>query len=149
MDIIKQLLADMGITMSDALIRGAFVIAVATLMAALFVRFLANRATLAVCTWSGMGIQGQLFEIISRPLWLTVVLVGVLLELQWVMPPSITDFAVAGTAKTGLAIMWAVALGRILYLVSRGGAATSCHGSCCSLEFLIPDLRGALVLYPV
>jgi predicted ferric reductase len=29
------------------------------------------------------------------------------------------------------------------------GAATSCHGSCCSLEFLIPDLRGALVLYPV
>jgi hypothetical protein len=34
-------------------------------------------------------------------------------------------------------------------LRKRAGAATSCHGSCCSLEFLIPDLRGALVLYPV
>ena len=119
MEIINQLLARMGITMAEALISGAMVIAVATLVAASVVRFLGKRAVQAVCRWSGQGIHGQLFEIVSRPLWITVVLLGVLLEMQWVMPSPIADFAVAGAAKTGLAIMWAVALGRILYLNLR------------------------------
>jgi hypothetical protein len=42
MEIINQLLARMGITMAEALIRGAVVIAVATLVAAWVVRFLGN-----------------------------------------------------------------------------------------------------------
>ncbi len=44
-------------------------------------------------------------------------------------------------------------LGRKAYMRHRAaggrpvgrGAATSCHDSCCSLEFLIPDLRGTVV----
>jgi len=63
-----------------------------------------------------MGIQGQLLKIIHLPLWITVVLVGVLTEIQWIMPSPAVDFALAGAAKTALAIIWALALGRILSL---------------------------------
>ncbi len=129
MEIINQLLAHMGITMEEALIRGAVVIAVATLVATWVVRFLGNRAVLAVCRWSGLGIQGRLFDIISRPLWITVLLLGILLEMQWVMPSPTADFAVAGAAQTALAIMWAVALGRILYLVCGRLRLSHPHGA--------------------
>jgi MscS family membrane protein len=129
MEIINQFLARMGISMAEALIRGAVVIAVATLVAAWVVRFLGNRAALAVCRWSGWGIQGQLVEIIGRPLWITVVLLGVLLEMQWIMPSPTADFAVAGAAKTGLAIMWAITLGRILYLICERLRLSHPHGA--------------------
>jgi MscS family membrane protein len=117
MEIINQLSANLGITMAESVIGGAVVIAVATLVAAGVVRYLGRRAARAVCRWSGMRIEGRLLEIIHPPLWITVVLLGVLWEIQWVMPSPLADFAVAGAAKTGLTIMWAVALGRILYLV--------------------------------
>ncbi len=86
MEIINQLLARMGITMAEALISGAVVIAVATLVTAWVVRFLGNRAVQAVCRWSGQGIQGQLFEIVSRPLWITVVLLGACRTGNWKYP---------------------------------------------------------------
>ncbi len=129
MEIVNEMLARTGITASQALMRGALVIAVATFVTAWVVRSLGNRAAGAVCRWSGLGIQGDLFEIISRPLWLTVVLVGVLVELQWVMPSPITDFAVAGAAKTGLTIMWALVLGRILYLICERLRVSHPHGA--------------------
>ncbi len=143
MDIINQLLAGIGITATEALIRGAVVIAVTTVIAAWAVRFLGNRAAGAVCRWSGMGIQGQLFEIISRPLWVTVVFIGVILEIQWVMPSPMADFAVAGAAKTGLAIMWAVALGRVLYLVCEKLRVSHPHGA---QVFLLTENIGIAII---
>jgi MscS family membrane protein len=129
MEIVNQLLARLGITMAEALVRGAVVIAVSTVVAAWVVRSLGNRAALAVCRWSGWGIQGKLVEIISRPLWVTVVLLGVLLEIQWIMPMPVAHYAVTAAAHSGLAIMWAVALGRILYLVCGKLRLSHPHGA--------------------
>jgi MscS family membrane protein len=129
MEIISQLLARIGITMEEALVRGAVVIAVATLAAAWAIRHLGNRAAQAICRWSGLGIQAQLFEIICRPLWITVALLGVILEIRWIMPSAVADYAIAGAAKTGLAIMWAIALGRILYLICERLTLSHPHGA--------------------
>jgi MscS family membrane protein len=60
---------------------------------------------------------------------MSVVLLGVLLEMQWVMPSPMADFAVAGAAETGLAIMWAVALGRILHLICERLRLSHPHGA--------------------
>jgi MscS family membrane protein len=143
MEIIDHLLALMGITMAEALIRGAVIIALATLISAWIVRWLGNRAALAICRWSGLGIQARLFEIISRPLWITVVLFGVLLETQWIMPSSVADLAIAGTAKTGLAIMWAVVLGRILYLLC--GSLKTSHPHSTQFLLLTENIGAALI----
>ncbi len=116
MEIINELLARIGITMEGALVQGAIAIALATLVAARLIRVLGNRAVRAVCRWSGHEIEGRLLEIIHLPLWVTIVLLGVLTEIHWLKPSPAADFAIAGAAKTGLAIMWAVALGRILSL---------------------------------
>jgi MscS family membrane protein len=129
MEIVDHILARTGITAGEALSGGAVVIAVGTLVSAWGVRFLGDRAAGAVCRWSGLGIQGELFEIICRPLWITVVLLGILLEIQWIMPSPIADFVVAGAARTGLAIMWALALGRILYLVCERLRVSHPHGA--------------------
>jgi len=129
MEIVNQLLAHMGITMAEALVWGAIVIALATLATASVVGFLGNRAVRAVCRRSGMGIEGQLLRSIQRPLWVTVILLGVLTEIQWLMPSPVSDFAIAGAVKTGLAIMWAVALGRILSLFSKRLSQSHPQGS--------------------
>jgi MscS family membrane protein len=129
MEIINQLLARTGITAAEAHMRGAVVIAVGTLIAAWVVRLLGNRAAGAVCRWSGLGIQAELFEIICRPLWLTVGLLGVLLEMQWLMPSPMAEFAMGGAAKTGLTIIWALALGRILYLICERLRVSHPHGA--------------------
>lgn len=117
MEFFNQTLARIGIVPAEVLIQGAVVIAMATLAVAWVVRIMGDRATALVCRWSGLGIQGQLFEIVSRPMWMTVVLGGILLEMAWIMPASMSAFALAGAAKTGLTILWAVVVGRILYLV--------------------------------
>lgn len=117
MEIIDPILAFVGINPGETLFQGAAIIAVTTIVAAWVVRILGDRAAGAVCRWSGLGIQGQLFEIISRPLWVTVVFAGILLEMHWIMPSSMAAFAVTAGAQTGLIILWGIVVGRILYLV--------------------------------
>jgi len=129
MEIINQLLARMGITVTESLIPGAIVIALATVVVGRVVRVLGNRAVQAVCRWSGMGVEGQLLKIIFWPLWVTIILLGVLTEIQWLMPSTAVDFAMAGAVKTGLAIMWAVALGRILSLFCQKLDQSHPHGA--------------------
>jgi small-conductance mechanosensitive channel len=129
MEVINQLLARIGITVEGALVQGAIVIALATVVVGRVVRVLGNRAVQAVCQWSGMGVEGQLLNIIFRPLWVTVILLGVLTEIQWLMPSTAVDFAMAGAAKTGLAIMWAVALGRVLSLFCHRLGQSHPHGA--------------------
>ena len=114
MEFINQWLEQMGV----APLLGAAFIAVATIIAAIVVRFMGDKVTLAVSRWSGLGIRFQFFEIIRNPLWITVILVGVLLEVQWLTPAERFDFLITGAAKTALAITWMIVLGRTLGLVS-------------------------------
>jgi len=113
MELIIQGLTHMGI----APIVGAVLIAVVTIVAARVVRLLGRKGAVALSKWSGLGIRTQLFNIIRRPLWISVILVGVLLEVQWLVPSPPADFLVAGSAKTALIILWIIALGKTLKLV--------------------------------
>jgi len=113
MEFINQWLAQMGI----APIVGAVLIAVVTIVAAKVVRLLGHKGALALSQWSGLGIRTQLFNIVRRPLWISVVLVGVLLEVQLLVPTPPADLLVAGSAKTALIILWIIALGKTAKLV--------------------------------
>lgn len=112
MELINQWLAQLEV----APMVGAVIIAVGTFIAARVMRFLGRKIALALSRWSGLGISTQLFEIIRRPLWVSVLLVGLLVEVHWLMPPERVDFLVAGAAKTGLAIIWIIVLGKTLKL---------------------------------
>ncbi len=113
MELITQWLEQMEI----APILGGVLIAVATVIAATAIRFVGRKGALALSRWSGLGIHSQLFDIIRRPLWVSVFLVGVLVEIQWLMPPPPIDFLISGAATTVLAIIWIIALGKTLRLV--------------------------------
>ncbi|MEW6114756.1 MAG: mechanosensitive ion channel family protein [Thermodesulfobacteriota bacterium] len=113
MEVIIQWLQQMEI----APIVGGVLIAVATIIAATVIRFLGDKGALALSRWSGLGIRTQLFDIIRWPLWISVLLVGVLVEVQWLMPPPPIAFLVAGAAQTALVIVWMVPLGKTLKLV--------------------------------
>ena len=113
MELITQWLEQMGI----APILGGLLIAVATVIAATVIRFLGDKGALALSRWSGLGIRSQLFDIIRRPLWISVFLIGVLVEVQWLIPPLPIEFLISGAAKTALAIIWMITLGKTLRLV--------------------------------
>jgi MscS family membrane protein len=101
---------------------GAIIIAVASIMAAGVLRYLGKKLALMLSRWSGLGISTQLFQIIRRPLWITVILIGLLVEVQWLAVPWPAGFWISDGAKTVLVIIWAVVLTRILNLaVSRLG----------------------------
>lgn len=104
--------------MEVAPIVGAAIIAFVTVVATGLVRLLGDKVALALSRWSRLGIRTQLFDIIRGPLWVSVILVGALAEIQWLTPPPPVDFLVRGTALTGLAIIWMIALGRTLALIS-------------------------------
>ncbi len=114
MEVISQWLDQMGV----APVVGAAIIAAATFVAAGVVRFLGDKIALALSRWSGLGIRTQLFDIIRLPLWVSVILLGVLVEVQWLMPPPPVDFLIGGMAKTGLAIVWMIVAAKTLGLVS-------------------------------
>jgi len=117
MELVNSSLASLGITMADAPTIGAVVIFVVTILVAKAVQILADRAAFVASKWSGLEIRHPLFAIVSRPLWITVLLFGVLVEVQWIMPSAFTDFVVAGSAKTVMALIWSLALARTLQLV--------------------------------
>lgn len=112
MELVNQWLAQMEV----APIVGAVIIAVATIVTARVMRFMGRKIALTLSRWSGLGISTQLFEIIRRPLWVSVVLLGILVEAHWLMLPERVDFLVSGAAKTALAVIWIVVLGKTLKL---------------------------------
>jgi MscS family membrane protein len=112
MEYINQLLARLEV----APLVGAVIIAVVTAVAARVTRVLGRKTALVLSRWSGLGISSQLFQIIRRPLWISVLLLGVLVEVQWLMPPQRVNFLVTGAAQTGLAIIWIIVLGRTMSL---------------------------------
>jgi MscS family membrane protein len=114
MDFINQWLSQMGI----APLLGAVLIALATVVAAIVVRFMADKVALAISRWSGLGIRFQFYDIIRTPIWITVILIGVLLELNWLTPPTRLDFLVSGAAKSVFAITWMIVLVRTLGLIA-------------------------------
>jgi MscS family membrane protein len=113
MEQISQWFAQLGF----APLVGAMIIAAASVIVAATVRLLEDTIALALSRWSGLGIRTQLLDIVRHPLWISVILVGVLLEMQWLMPPPPIDYLVDGSAKTGLAILWIVAFARTLGLI--------------------------------
>jgi len=112
-EFINQWLSELGL----APLVGAIIIAAATIVAARVVRFLGNRFALVLSRWSGLGIRAKIFGIIRRPLWVSVILIGILVEVQWLAPPAHIEFLVAGLAKTVLAILWIIVLGQITGLI--------------------------------
>jgi MscS family membrane protein len=114
MEFINQWLAEMGI----APLLGAALIAVATIVAAIVVRFMGDKIALAVSRWSGLGIRFQFFDIIRHPLWITVLLLGIMVEIHWLTLPERADFLVSGAVKTALAIVGMIVLGKTLGLIS-------------------------------
>jgi len=112
-ELISQWLAGMGV----APVLGSVIIAAAAIVAACVVRFLGHRIALALSRWSGLGIRSQLFDIMRRPLWLSVLMIGVLVEVEWLMPPAQVAYLLAGATKTALAIIWMIFLGRTVGLV--------------------------------
>lgn len=109
MSLIVQWLSELEI----APIVGGALIAAGTVIAAIVIRGLGRRIALALSRWSGLGIRTQVFDIIRRPLWVSVALVGVLVEVQWLLPPPSVDVLVSGAARSALVIIWIIVLGRI------------------------------------
>jgi len=112
-----ELVSDWLLGMGIAPLLGAAIIAAGAIIGALAVRFLGDKIALGLSRWSGLGIRTQLFDIIRVPLWLSVGLVGVLAEVQWLMPSAHVEFLVSGAAKTALTIIWMIVLARTLRLV--------------------------------
>jgi len=54
---------------------------------------------------------------LRRPLWISVILLGVLAEVAWIRPPEAAGFLIAGAAETALVIVWLVVFGKIMALV--------------------------------
>lgn len=116
MEFINQWLAEMGI----APIVGAVVIAVTTIIAAKMVQLLGRRVEAQSSRWSKLGIRLQLLQIVRSRLWITVLLLGILIEVKWLNPAAHIDFLLTAPTKTALAIIWGIILVRILGLVSSG-----------------------------
>ena len=114
MEIINQWLAQMEI----APFVGAVIIAAVTIVAAKMVQLLGKRIALTASRWSRLGTRIQLFKIIHRSLWMTVLLLGILVEVKWINPAARVDLLITGATKTVLAIMWGIVLVRMLGFVS-------------------------------
>lgn len=112
-ELITQWLDKLGV----APIVGALIIAIATIVAARVVRILTDKIALIASRRFKLGKKRALFEVLRHPLWISVILIGFLAEVQWLKPASPAGFFFSAAGQTGLLIVWAIVLVKILGLI--------------------------------
>jgi small-conductance mechanosensitive channel len=114
MEVIQKWLPQVWAFMNESKLVGAIVIVVAFAILAWLADFLINRVLTALVRKSKFRLDDQILEIVHRPVWVSVVLVGAIAAVQWISPRPPFSFILTALLKSLLVLIWAFAINRVV-----------------------------------
>ena len=119
METIQEWLPKVTAFMTESKILGAAIIMVISLVAAKLVDLFLDRVVLVITRKSKFHLDDAILEVLHRPIWASIVLVGALSAVRWVSPhPPFTFIIVAGL-KTFLLLIWGLAINAVFGRVTK------------------------------
>ena len=114
MEVIQKWLPQVWAFMNESKLVGAIVIVVAFAILAWLADFLINRVLTALVRKSKFRLDDQILEIVHRPVWISVVLVGAIAAVQWISPRPPFTFILTALLQSLLVVIWAFAINRVI-----------------------------------
>ena len=114
MEFIQKWLPQVWAFMNESKLVGAIVIVVAFAILAWLADFLINRVLTALVRKSKFRLDDQILEIVHRPVWISVVLVGAIAAVQWISPRPPFTFILTALLQSLLVVIWAFAINRVI-----------------------------------
>jgi len=114
MEVIQKWLPQVWGFMNESKIIGGIIIVVAFAILAWLVDLIINRVLTALVRKSKFRLDDQILEILHRPVWVSVVLMGAIAAVQWISPRPPFPFILTALLKSLLVLIWAFAINRIV-----------------------------------
>ena len=114
MEVIQKWLPQVWAFMNESKVIGAIVIVVAFAILAWLADFLINRVLTGLVRKSKFRLDDQILEILHRPVWVSVVLVGAITAVQWISPRPPFTFILTALLKSLLVLIWAFTINRVI-----------------------------------
>jgi MscS family membrane protein len=110
METIQEWLPRVAAYIAESRIIVAGIIMVAFLIAAKLVDLFLARVVLAITRKSKFRLDDVILQVLRRPIWVSVILVGALAAVRWASPRPPFTFILVAVLETFLVLIWALAL---------------------------------------
>jgi MscS family membrane protein len=114
MEFIQKWLPQVWALMNESKVIGGIVIVVAFAILAWVIDFIINRVLTRLVRKSKFRLDDQILEILHRPVWISVVLVGAIMAVQWISPRPPFTFILTALLKSLLVLIWAIVINRVI-----------------------------------
>jgi small-conductance mechanosensitive channel len=114
MEVLHKWLPQVLAFMNQSKVVGGVIIVVAFAVLAWFVDLILDRVLTALVRKSKFHLDDAILEVLHRPIWLSIVLVGAITAVQWISPRPPYPFVLAAVLKSCLVLIWAFAINRVV-----------------------------------
>jgi len=114
MEVLHKWLPQVWAFMNESKVIGGVIIVVAFAILAWVVDFIMNRVLTALVRKSKFRLDDKILEILHRPVWVSVILVGAIAAVQWISPRPPFPFILTAALKSLLVLIWAFTINRMV-----------------------------------
>jgi small-conductance mechanosensitive channel len=104
--------------MNESKVLGALIIVAAFCIVAWLVDLIMDRLLRALTRKSKFHLDDAILDILHRPVWISIVLVGALTGVRWISPRPPFIFIFVAVLKSVLVLIWARAINRVLLRIA-------------------------------
>jgi len=114
MEFIQKWLPQVWGFMNESKVIGGIIIVVVFAILAWLVNLIVSRVITGLARKSKFHLDDMILEILHRPVWVSIVLVGAITAVQWISPRPPFPFIITALLKSLLVLIWAIAINRIV-----------------------------------
>jgi MscS family membrane protein len=114
MEVLHKWLPQVWAFMNESKVLGGIIIVVAFAVLAWLVDLIVNRVLTRLVRKSKFRLDDQILQILHRPVWLSIVLVGAITAVQWISPRPPFPFILTAALKSLLVLIWAFTVNRMV-----------------------------------
>ncbi len=118
MELLHKWLPTIWTFMNESKVLGALIIVAAFCIVAWLVDLIMDRLLRALTRKSKFHLDDAILDILHRPVWISIVLVGALTGVRWISPRPPFSFIFVAVLKSVLVLIWARAINRVLLRIA-------------------------------
>lgn len=118
MEFIHKWLPPIWNFMNESKVVGALIILLTSVILAWLVDFVVHRVLLAWARKSRFQLDDAILDILHKPVWISIVLMGALMGVEWISPRAPFNFILVAVLKSFLLLIWVVPINHIVQRIA-------------------------------